>query len=114
MRTIATSLVEYAADEGLGTAMDKAERMRDTIEEMLEITSGTSERIAGRVLLESVHKALTALSDKNIIATARSIANEFDLPPEKHTESVLELRERVNAVISPRPGRPAYNRKDQA
>jgi len=60
MKTLRTSLIDFVWDEGIESAVDKAEKYRDVLEEMIEAASPV-ERVYISCLLENVQSAICDL-----------------------------------------------------
>lgn len=60
MATIQSSLISFAIDEGIEGAIAKAEKWRDSLEEMLEICHG-DERDAVALLINATNMAILKL-----------------------------------------------------
>lgn len=68
---IAINLIRLAVSEGQKTAVETAECLRDALE-TIAMVGDIKERSAAGFLLESVHRAVGAVTDRNRFETYRA------------------------------------------
>jgi hypothetical protein len=80
-RNIRGSLIQFAADEGIQSALELAQSFQSALEQMAEATYNAHELEATRLLVIEVNVAIVLIADRSTVAKLRAIDDlEQELP----------------------------------